>query len=158
MHRKLLAWFTIALCLFSSMPAGAASFTKAHAGIKYGGVVYRIGDTNTKWKSKLGKYARKLNETNGNLASYTYTFKGRGVRVTTLYSRKLRKEKITSFLVWGPKVAAAGGLKVGYGFTKMTGAIGKKYTKKNGVYTYQAGSRKLQVKSSGGKIKLIKIS
>ncbi len=158
MHRKLLAWITIALWLFSFMPAGAASFSKAHAGIKYGGGVYRIGETNTKWKSKLGKYVRKLNDTNGTLASYTYTFKGQGVRVTTLYSRKLRKEKITSILVWGTKVTAAGGVKVGLGFKKMTGILGNKFTRKNGVYSYQAGSRKLQVKSSDGKIKLIKIT
>lgn len=158
MRRRLLALLAITLCLMCSMPAGAASFTKAHAGIKYGGAVYRIGDTNTKWKTRLGKYTRKLNETDGVLSSYTYTFKGRGVRVTTLYSRKLRKEKITSILIWGPKVSTVGGLKVGRGYKKMTSIIGKKYTKRSGVYTYKAGARRLQVKASGGKIRQIKLT
>ncbi len=158
MKRRMMVWLLITACLALSLPAGAASFSTARAGIKVSGVNYRIGQTSTKWKSKLGSYSRKLNETNGTLISYTYTFKKKGVRVTTLYSSKLRKEKIVSILIVGKSVTTAGGLKVGQGYSKMTGMYGKKYTKKGAVYTYKAGSRRLQVKASGGKIAAIRIT
>lgn len=158
MIRKLLAWLMIAACLTLSLSAGAASFAAPRAGMKYKGTTYRIGQTSTKWKSKLGKYTRKLNDTSGSLTSYSYTFKKRGVRVTTLYSSKLEKEKIVSILIVGKSVTTAGGLKVGQGYSKMTGMYGKKYVKNKGVFTYKAGSRKLQIKASGGKITAIKIS
>jgi hypothetical protein len=158
MKRKMMVWLLISACLAMSLPAGAASFSAARAGMKIGGVNYRVGQTSTKWKSKLGTYSRKLNETNGTLASYTYTFKKKGVRVTTLYSSKLRKEKIVSILIVGKSVPTAGGLKVGHGYSKMTGMYGKKFKQSGRVYTYKSGSRKLQVKASGGKISAIKIT
>ena len=61
--KRLTAWVLIAACLFSALPAYAASFAASRAAIRYGGVVYKIGQTSTKWKANLGSYKRKLNET-----------------------------------------------------------------------------------------------
>ena len=94
---------------------GATSFSKAKAAIKYGGTVVRIGQTSTKWKSKLGSYKRKLNETNGSLVSYTYTFSGKGLKVLTLYSAKRKKEKVVAFVMVSKVVPTSSGLKVGSG-------------------------------------------
>lgn len=157
MKRTLLILLMIA-CLALSLPTAAASFSAPRAGMKYKGVTYRIGGTNVKWKSRLGKYTRKLNETSGSLTSYTYTFRKRGVRVTTLYSRKLKKEKITSILIVGKSVTTAGGLKVGQSYARMTKMYGKKFTHTGNAYTYKAGRRTLQIRASGGHITAIKIA
>ncbi len=158
MKRRMMVWLLITACLALSLPAGAASFSTARAGIKISGVNYRIGQTSTKWKSKLGSYSRKLNETNGSLVSYTYTFKGKGLRVTTLYSTKLRKEKIVSFLMVGKSAATAGGLRVGNTRAKMTRLYGKSYRRGGNIYTYKAGGRHLKVKAIGNRVYGIKIT
>ena len=157
MKRTILTVLIVA-CLALSLPTAAASFAASRAGMKYNGVVYRIGLTSTKWKSRLGTYTRKLYDTNGSLTSYAYTFKKRGVRVTTLYNSIKKKEKITSILVVGKSVSTAGGLKVGQNYAKMTGTYGKKFTRVGNIYTYKAGGRRLQIKASGGRIAAIKIS
>lgn len=158
MKRKLIAVLLILACLIGVIPAGAASFLKSGAAINYKGAVYHIGQTSTKWKSKLGSYSRKLNETNGSLVSYTYTFKGKGLRVTTLYSTKLRKEKIVSFLMVGKSAATAGGLRVGNTRAKMTRLYGKSYRRGGNIYTYKAGGRHLKVKAIGNRVYGIKIT
>jgi hypothetical protein len=156
--RRTFLTFLVVICLTLSLPTAAASFSTARAGMKYKGVVYRVGSKSTKWKTRLGNYTRKVQETSGSLTSYTYTFKKRGVRVTTLYSSKLKKEKITSILIVGKSVTTAGGLKIGQGYSKMKGMYGKKFTRAGSVFTYKAGSRRLQIKASGGRIAAIKIS
>ena len=45
MMRKFVAWVMVACCLLAAIPAGAGSFAKTKAGIKYGGVVFRVGQT-----------------------------------------------------------------------------------------------------------------
>lgn len=158
MIRKMIAGAAILALLFSEIPAGAASFSKSKAAIKYGGTVVSIGQTSTKWKSKLGNYKRKLSETNGSIASYTYTFGGKGLKVLTLYSAKLKEEKIVSFIVVGKSVATSSGLKVGNPGTAMVKLYGRSYTKKNNVYTYKAGGRRLMVRASGRRVYAIKIT
>jgi hypothetical protein len=158
MKRKLLAGIMIMVCLIASIPAGAASFAKSKAGIKYGGAVYRVGQTSTKWKSKLGKYSRKLVETNGSLLSYRYTFKGKGIRVSTLYSTKYKKEKIVAILMVGKTVPTNSGLRVGNSGSKMVNLYGRSYSKKGNLYTYKAGGRRLIVKAIGNRVYGIKIT
>ncbi len=158
MKRKLLAGIMIMVCLIANIPAGAASFSKAKAGIKYGGAVYRVGQTSTKWKSKLGKYSRKLVETNGSIISYSYTFKGKGIKVSTLYSTKYKKEKIVSILMVGKAVPTNSGLRVGNSGSKVVSLYGKSYTKKGNLYTYKAGGRRLIVKAIGNRVYGIKIT
>ena len=155
--RRWIATLFALVWLTACIPAGAASFSKSGAAIKYGGSVFRIGQTSTKWKSKLGSYTRKQNETNGALVSYTYTFKARGVKVSTLYSAKLKKEKIVSVLIVGKSVATSGGLRVGNSRDKMAKLYGKKCTRNGDVYTYKAGGRHLKVKAIGNRVYGIKV-
>jgi hypothetical protein len=158
MIRKMIAGAAILALLFAGIPAGAASFSKAKAAIKYGGTVVRIGQTSTKWKSKLGSYKRKLNETNGSLVSYTYTFSGKGLKVLTLYSTKLKKEKVVAFVMVSKAVPTSSGLKVGSAGTTMIKLYGRSYTKKNNVYTYKSGGRRLMIRASGSRVYAIKIT
>ena len=155
--RKWIATIVALIWLSACIPAGAASFTKSAAAIKYGGSVFRIGQTSTKWKSKLGKYTRKRIETNGSLTSYAYTFKTRGIKVSTLYSAKLKKEKIVSVLMVTKAVPTSGGLRVGNTRDKMAKLYGKKCTIKGNIYTYKAGGRILKVKAIKNRVYGIKI-
>lgn len=155
--RKWIAWLMVLMWLMVCVPAGASSFSKSGAAIKYAGNVIRIGQTSAKWKSKLGGYTRRRNETNGSLVSYTYTFKGKGIRVSTLYSVKLRKEKIVSILMVGRSAATSDGLRVGNSRDKMARLYGKKCTRNGNVYTYKAGGRRLKIKAIGNRIRGIKI-
>jgi hypothetical protein len=143
--------------LSACIPAGAASFSKSGAAIKYGDSAVRIGQTSAKWKSALGSYTRKRNETNGVLSSYTYTFKGKGIKVSTLYSAKLKKEKVVSILMVGKAAATSAGLRVGNSRDKMARLYGKKCTRNGNVYTYKAGGRRLKVKAIGNRVYGIKI-
>lgn len=154
---RLIAWTLITLCLVFSLPAGAAPAT-SQAAVRYKGAAYRIGQTSTQWKKNLGGYTRKKSGVNGALTSYVYTFKKSGVRVKTLYSSKLKKEKIVSILVVGKSVATVGGLKVGHGYAKMTGIYGSKFARSGKVFTYKSGKRRLQVKAAGGRVASFKIS
>lgn len=156
MRRWIAALFAF-VWLTACIPAGAASFSKSGAAIKYGGSVLRIGQTSTKWKSKLGGYTRKRNETNGSLTSFTYTFKGKGIKVSTLYSANLKKEKIVSILMVGKSAATSVGLRVGNSRDKMVKLYGKKCTRNGNVYTYKAGGRRLKVKAIGNRVYGIKI-
>lgn len=156
--KRLFAFLLIAACLTAALPAGAASFAASRAAIKYAGSTYRIGQTGTGWKSKLGSYTRKMNNSDGALFSFTYTFKALGVKVRTLYSATLNKEKIVAVLVTGKSVSTAAGLKVGHGYAKMSALYGTKYKKSGKVYTYSAGGRKLQIKASNGRVAAFKIS
>jgi hypothetical protein len=139
--------------------AGRRPFRLARAGMKIGGVNYRVGQTSTKWKSKLGTYSENSTKTKRHPRFiYLYLQKEGRSGDVELYSSKLRKEKIVSYPDRGQIRPHAGGLKVGHGYSKMTGKYGKKFKKSGRVYTYKSGSRKLQVKASGGKISAIKIT
>ena len=155
--RRWIATLIALVWLTACIPAGAASFSKSGAAIKVNGSVFRIGQTSTKWKSMLGNYTRKQNETSGSLSSYTYTFKGKGIKVSTLYSAKLKKEKIVSILIVGKSVATSSGLRVGNSRSKMAKLYGKKCTRNGNVYTYKAGGRRLKVKAIGNRVYGIKI-
>jgi hypothetical protein len=157
MTRKLLAGIAILSILLAGIPAGAATFAKDKAGIKYGGVAYRIGQTSTGWKSKLGSYTRKL-LSDGSIASYSYTFKSKGVRVYTLYSKTLKKEKIASIVLVGKSAATVNGLKVGDSGARMTKLYGSGFHRDGNLYTYKAGGRHLTVKASGNRVSAIKIA
>lgn len=155
--RKWIAGFLVLMWLAPCIPAVAASFSKSGAAVRYGDSVLRIGQTSTRWKSKLGGYARRRNEVSGFLASYTYTFKGKGIKVSTLYSAKLKKEKIVSILLVGNSAATSDGLRVGNSRDKMARLYGKKCTRNGNVYTYKAGGRRLKVKAIRNRVCGIKI-
>ena len=157
MMRKWFAGLIALVMLCVGISAGAASFSKSGAAIKVGSSVFRVGQTSTKWKNALGSYTRKQNEVSGSLSSYTYTFKAKGIKVSTLYSAKLKKEKIVSILMVGSSVATSGGLRVGNSRDKMARLYGKDCTRSGNVYTYKSGGRHLKVKAINNRVYGIKI-
>lgn len=161
-RKKLVALMMTIVLLFSMviMPDVAFAkkdFTGSKAAFKVGSTTYKIGTTSKTWKSKLGKYTRRENESFvDGMQSFTYTFSGKGVKIETTLRTKTKKETVVSIVITGKTVKTSGGFKVGSTLDEMVDLYGSGYRKSNSTtYTYTAGGRMMAVKFTNDKVKSI---
>ena len=148
------------MLILSSVSCLAASFRKSQAGVKYGGVTFKLGATTTgaKLKKAFGSCTTK------NVAVCTtvpyggrlYNFKSKGIMIETRYKSEAQtSEQIITITLTGSTVPTLTGLKIGNKVSKLAEHYGTKIHKdkfnKNHAY-YASGNYVLDVYTRSKKI------
>ena len=140
----------LVLALSATSALAAASFSKSHAGIKYGGQTFKIGSATTpkKLKKAFGSYKRYMDDgcTCG-YATYLYKFSKKNLTIETLQKKKGGSEKIITITCTDKSVPTVDGLKVGNKMSAFGRKLGTKVQQSGSTYRYVNGKYYLYLKT-----------